>query len=100
VTVICNLLVMYDNQATKERVNGEFMQNLGSIIFANFSERDYSSLTMACQNVSEVDKIREWVENLDGVKKVEAGIVKEFVFLTNWMDEQIEECSSKVRDPK
>jgi DNA-binding Lrp family transcriptional regulator len=95
--VVCSVIISYKDGNVKSTVDDVINSKLERVVFSSTSARMISQFNFVCNNVIEAEETNEWIQTLDGVAQVRMGIVKEFILLTDWIDEEIEKRLSKAR---
>jgi DNA-binding Lrp family transcriptional regulator len=48
-------------------------------------------------NLSEAEEAYEWIKRLEGVRKARMRIMKDLIFVCNWLDDQMKKCFSEAQ---
>jgi hypothetical protein len=56
-----------------------------------------SQFTFVCDNAIEAEETHEWIRGLDGVAEARMGIIREFILVSEWLDDEIERMLFKDR---
>jgi DNA-binding Lrp family transcriptional regulator len=88
--VNCRFIVFCPDENKKRRVDELIRSRPERIVFAHTGAKQYSAFTILCNNISEANEIHGWMNGLDGVKDVRMGIMKDFIVVDDWLDEEIE----------
>jgi DNA-binding Lrp family transcriptional regulator len=94
---VCRLIISYSDGKRKAAMDESIRSKLQRIVFSVTSESAVSQFTFVCDNVVEAEDIEEWVRGLDGVAWALMGIIKEFILVTGWLDDEIERMLSEGR---
>ena len=88
--VTCSTIVSYKDQRTKARLDKIIEARLVRIIFSATAANMVSQFNFVCHNVAETESTVNWIRELDGVSKASLGIVKEYILVSDWLDNEIE----------
>jgi len=47
-------------------------------------------LTLVVDNLVEAEELLDWIRKLDGVRNVKMELLKDFIFVDEWLDETID----------
>ena len=90
--VTCSFTIRCPDRKRKSLVDGEIKSKLVRMVFSNTSADEYSVFSVLCNNMSEADGMREMMGGIEGVDSVEMGVVREVVFVSDWLDDQVAKC--------
>jgi DNA-binding Lrp family transcriptional regulator len=86
---ICSFLIL-----CTERGRRSIREFLGShparVDFIYDSAKDIFILTLITDNPSQVDDLHEQLNALDGISEVQVGLLKDFIFVDQWLDRAVE----------
>jgi DNA-binding Lrp family transcriptional regulator len=88
--VTCSLVVSYGDERRKHELDKAIVSQLDRVIFLATAGRVTSQFNFICDNVTEAGNIRDWVEQLGGVSKLEWGIIREYELVSDWLDDELE----------
>ncbi|HEV2120986.1 MAG TPA: hypothetical protein VGS11_12890 [Candidatus Bathyarchaeia archaeon] len=54
------------------------------------ASKEYSLFATVLQNVNEADQTTRWMSELDVVSDVKMRIMKDFIYVDDWLDKEIE----------
>ncbi|HZW56982.1 MAG TPA: winged helix-turn-helix transcriptional regulator [Nitrososphaerales archaeon] len=95
--VMCTFLV-FCPESKKEGINEMARSVADRVDFAYNSVKGLCLLTLFVDNLPEADEICESLRNAGGVSEVRMGILKNFIFVDDWVDEKIDEILSSERN--
>lgn len=87
--VTCSFTVRCHDRKRKSIVDQEIKSKLARMVFSNTSADEYSMFSVLCNNMSEAEAMLEMMGGIKGVDSVEMGVVKEVIFVSDWLDEQV-----------
>ena len=87
--VTCSLLI-YCSESGKKRVSELARSKLDRVDFAFSKVSNLFIFTVALDNLSEAEKLSEQIRRLEGVNEIKMGVMKEFIFVDNWIDDVVE----------
>jgi DNA-binding Lrp family transcriptional regulator len=93
--VACSVIISYGDAKKKARLDEIIASKLERIVFSVTAESTASQFTFVCDNVVEAEEIEEWVQHLDGVAEARLGIIREFILVSGWLDDEIERMLSE-----
>jgi DNA-binding Lrp family transcriptional regulator len=91
---ICRVTISYGDGKKKADVD-EIIGSRLRIVYSMTTERAASQFTFVCNNVVEAEAIEEWIRGLDGVSEARMGIIREFILVAGWLDDEIERMLSE-----
>lgn len=86
----CALLVQYKNGSKKRFTDDLIMNTLDNVSWSNTSSPEHSMFSIHCENVSEGERIYQWVRGLDGVSEARLGIHQDKIIVKDWLEEELE----------
>jgi DNA-binding Lrp family transcriptional regulator len=93
--VACSVIISYGDAKKKAGLDEIIASKLERIVFSVTAESTASQFTFVCDNVVEAEEIEEWVQHLDGVAEARLGIIREFILVSGWLDDEIERMLSE-----
>ncbi len=87
--VTCSLLI-YCSERGKKRVSELARSRLDRVDFAFSSVSDLFILTLNLGNLCEAEELIGQIRRLEGVNQIKMGVMKEFIFVDNWIDDVVE----------
>lgn len=88
--VTCSVIVSYKDQRAKGKADRVIEAKLERIIFSATAASLISQFNFVCNNVSEAESIGNWIRELEGVFEASMGIVREYILVSDWLDNVIE----------
>ncbi len=95
--VACSVIISYQNAKKKRGLDEIIASKLDRIVFSVTAESTASQFTFVCNNVVEAEEIEQWIQGLDGVAEARMGIIKEFILVSGWLDDEIERMLSEEK---
>jgi DNA-binding Lrp family transcriptional regulator len=89
--VASSAFVTYEDEKRKSMLDSLITSRLDRLLFSATGGTKTSQFTFVCRNVAETDGIRQWIRELDGVSQFRLGLVKEYILVTKWLDDEIDE---------
>jgi hypothetical protein len=86
----CVFLVFCPDIRKKKAMDEAVLSQTRRVDLASTNSEQHSTFVMVYDNLSEADDALEWIKNLDGVKMVKMGIMKELIVVQDWLNSQIE----------
>jgi DNA-binding Lrp family transcriptional regulator len=90
----CSLLVNYDDRKKKQEADEKIVSKLDGMFYSATSLTLTSLFHFACHNISEGEVIKTWVSNLKGVVQTRLWIIKDYILVTEWLDQEIRNLDS------
>lgn len=87
--VICSIVISYEDEKMKPGSDRMIDSRLDRTIYSATSAKLTSLFNFVCNNVSEAEATYEWVHSLDGVSRARMGIIREYILVTDWLDEEL-----------
>jgi DNA-binding Lrp family transcriptional regulator len=94
--VICSTVISYDDERKKQAVDRAVDSRLDRIIYSATGAKTTSLFNFVCGNVTEAEGVQEWLRGLDGVAETRMGIIKEYVLVTDWLDDELHSMLQKA----
>jgi hypothetical protein len=91
---VCRAVISYGDGKKKAALDGMIGSRLERIVFSVTAESTASQFTFVCDNAVEAEEIGEWIQGLDGVVEARMGIIREFILVSGWLDDEIERMLS------
>jgi hypothetical protein len=88
--VAASIIVSYKDGSRKSALDQEITTRLGRVVFSFTASSTISQFNFVCDNLLQAEANHEWIQGLDGVGQTRMGIVKGFILVTDWLDEEIE----------
>ncbi len=85
----CVFVVFCPDKKKKLDVDHVILSKCKRIELANTSSEQYSTFVTLFDNLAESDDFIGWISDLDGVKSVSMGIMKELIVVQKWMQEEV-----------
>ena len=73
------------SSSVAEKIGSEFK----TVVFGAPIAPDYLFYNIVFQNLTEADDATAWIKGLKGVANVRLGIMKDLIFVADWIDDQI-----------
>jgi DNA-binding Lrp family transcriptional regulator len=90
----CSVFVFYSDETKKSNADNEIASRLNALVFSATAGTRISQFTFICRNVVEAEDIRQWIQTLEGIKKIVMGLVTKYLLVTDWLDYEIERIIS------
>jgi DNA-binding Lrp family transcriptional regulator len=87
--VTANFLIICSDKEKKSSVSREVVSKFANIAFAAPGS-SYLTYNIYFHNISEAEAAHEWIGKLEGVEKARLGIIKELMFVWDWLDDQMQ----------
>ncbi len=87
--VAANLLIFTPDGGRKSSVAEKIDLRFKTVVFGAPIALHYLFYNIAFQNLTEADEASGWVKGLEGVGRVRLGIMKDLIFVPNWIDGEI-----------
>jgi DNA-binding Lrp family transcriptional regulator len=87
---VCRAVIFYGDGKKKATLDEMIGSKLERIVYSVTVGSTVSQFTFVCNNVIEAEEIHEWIQGLDGVAEARMGIIREFILVSGWLDEEIE----------
>lgn len=85
----CVFVVFCPDKEKKLDVDHVILSKCKRIELANTSSEQYSTFVTLFDNLAESDDFIGWISDLDGVKSVSMGIMKELIVVQKWLQEEV-----------
>ena len=89
--VSVNLLILCREGYSSSSIADEITARFGNIVFGGPFSSHLVSYNLVFNNLIEAGEAHEWIETIEGVARARLGIMKEMVFVPDWLDGQIAE---------
>lgn len=86
----CALLIQYKSSARKKSADDLILRTLGNVSWSNTSSARHSMFSVHCENITDGERIYQWVKGLDGIEEVKMGIHQDKITVKDWLMEEIE----------
>ena len=83
-----NFLIFCSDKERKYIVSESVISKFKNTAFAA-AANNYLMFNIYFHNLSETETAHEWIKKLEGVEKVKMRIMKDLIFLRDWLDEQM-----------
>jgi len=90
----CVFLVFCPDAEKKRAVDEMVLSKVQMIELANTSAGQYSTFVTVFDNYSQVDEFIKWIRELEGVKSVRMGIMKDLIVVQDWLRREVRERAS------
>ena len=87
--LMCNFLVFCPDRDKKRAADEMILSTISRIGAADTLPEEYSSFGISCENFAEADKVTEKIKAIYGVESVRMRVVKEIIFVEDWLRYQI-----------
>ena len=87
--LMCNFLVFCPDRDKKRAADEAILSTISRIGATDTSPEEYSTFGISCENFAEADKVTEKIKAIDGVESVRMRIVKDIIFVEDWLRYQI-----------
>jgi DNA-binding Lrp family transcriptional regulator len=87
--VSANFLIYTPDRGRSSSVGEKIGSEFKTVVFGAPIAPDYLFYNIVFQNLTEADDAREWIKGLKGVANVRLGIMKDLIFVADWIDDQI-----------
>lgn len=94
--VICSTIISYSDERKKPAVDKAVDSRLDRIIYSATGAKTTSLFNFVCSNVTEAERVQEWLRGLDGVAETRMDIIKEYNLVTDWLDDELHSMLQKV----
>lgn len=88
--VVCSVQISYQDETSKRGLDRTMESKLGRIIYSVTSGSATSMYNFVCSNVPEAEMAHEWIRSLGGVTRTRMGIIKDFILVSDWLDDELE----------
>ena len=85
----CVFIVYCADEKDKRTVDRTILSRVRRIELATTSPRQYSTFVTLFDNLAESDDFINWINGLEGVKRVSMGIMKELIIEQKWLQKEI-----------
>lgn len=92
---VCRLMISYEDGKKKVGLDEMIGSKLERVVYSVTADSTVSQFTFVSNNVIEAEEIEEWIQGLDGVAEARMGIIREFVLVSGWLDDEIERMLSE-----
>lgn len=89
VSFSCSLLIHCPDSKKRNALDKLLLSKVEKIVF-HASSQEYSIVAGVFQNFHEADQTARWIRQVDGVDDLKMRIMKDFIFLGDWLDREIE----------
>lgn len=87
--VSANFLIFCAEPGAGASVAGRIAEEFDNIVFGSPLTARHLSYNMVFNNLIEIDEALELIKRIEGVQKVRLGIMREMIFVPDWLDGQI-----------
>jgi DNA-binding Lrp family transcriptional regulator len=87
---VCRVVISYRDGKKKAGIDEMIGSKLERIVYSVTAGSTASQFAFVCNNVVEAEEIEEWIQGLDGVAEARMGIIREFILVSAWLDDEIE----------
>ena len=95
--VICSFLIICSERGRE--AFQEFLRSTSARVdFIFDSAKEILIATLIANNPSEADELHEQLKVLKGVSRVEMGLLKDFIFVDDWLDQAVARRISQNRN--
>jgi DNA-binding Lrp family transcriptional regulator len=85
-----SIIVSYEEGSRKSALDEAISSKLERVVFSFTASSTISQFNFVCDNLLQAEANHEWIQGLDGVSQASMGIVKGFILVTDWLDEEID----------
>lgn len=86
----CVFLVFCPEIDKKKSVDEIVLSKVRRIELANTSSNQYSTFAMVFDNLSEADDFTKLIKEIDSVKSVKMGIMRDLIVVQDWLRDEID----------
>jgi DNA-binding Lrp family transcriptional regulator len=97
-SVLCNFRVQCTDQQQKRIVDERVEAKVERIVFSKTTAREFSVFSVLCNNLTEADKIKRRIEEVEGVRDVKSAFSKELILVDDWLYEIIDSRLRRQHD--
>jgi hypothetical protein len=87
--VSCNFNIFCSESAKKKSADKQILTRFGNVPFAQTGWRNHSIFNINFDNLTQAEEAYDQIRKLQGLE-VRMGIMRDFILVSDWMDEQIE----------
>ncbi len=84
------MIVYCADGVTKKEVDKVIMSGIRRPMWIYTASSNHSIFALGCENISETDRISNWVMKINGVSDLKAGILENRTFVEDWVDTEIQ----------
>jgi len=88
--LLCSLIVSYKDERRKSKLDPIIASRIEKLFYSATSGKAASVFNFACSNVTEPEILLEWVNDQDGVAQTRMGFIREYILVSDWLDNEIE----------
>lgn len=93
--VSCNMLIFCPHENSKYSAAERIVSRFENIVFGGSTSSNYLFYNMVFDNLYEANEAYEWIKGLKGVGAVRMGIMRDLIFVRDWLDEEMKKGMSK-----
>ena len=94
--VICSTVISYGDERKKPAADRAVDSRLDRIIYSATGAKTTSLFNFVCSNITEAEEVHGWMGGLDGVTGTRMGIIKEYILVTDWLDDELHSMLQKT----
>ncbi len=87
--LMCNFLIFCPDRGKKRAADEVILSTISRIGATDTLPEEYSTFGISCENFAEADKVTEKIKAVYGVESVRMRIVKDIIFVEDWLRYQI-----------
>lgn len=84
-----HFVISYFNRKDKATADELMRRSIGGIVFADTNAELFTVMAAICQNISEANKIADWLKAQEGTREVTARIFEDIIPVTDWIDHEM-----------
>lgn len=86
----CRFLIVSE-ASKKQMIDTAVRSMIPRIISIHTASPEYSLLNVHCENALMMQEIHQWLKNFDGIKEVHSNIEMEFIYVHDWIVDEIQQ---------